>query len=550
MAVVWKLARVGTGELKTLEEWQIKSAVRALVNQGRDTLTLGFGGSDLRGNSPFAPAEILRLDRVVDGVATTVFRGRVVSELRGAYGSTEGFSVQVAGPWWYLENLIFMQPDYFVTDPAANPVIVAPATELSAAAFPTTAKTSSIFTISVDDTRRTIDSREQILAAINYAIEKGAPIAIGTIDAGIAVPRDSIQDATCAEIILKSLRWTPGQTAYLDYSVNPPTINIRAAANRTALALDIANEVIAEVEVNPRRDLAVVGVTINYLRRHQRTNIEFTTLDKDQAGADPEGIGALVLTLELYGSYLVGGGNPNVNGGQQLIAAEAVPAGLAAALYAAYSVVPYEGRIQIVQDECDALSWTNRKLSIANGVPEWAPAAMLVQQATDDIFAGRTELTVGPPRQLGAQDLLGLVRKGRTKAPPVSSGYVPIIPTPSSPDFPNAGSGDPRIQFSPGNQPQVILNYFHGQDVGYPNSYGGFDGDIADVYQTAGGVSYQVTAASLGSGVTNVYGVRFAVAHQYLRREVPMPPAGIRNSGYPGSSNVVVLAYTNPITVN
>jgi hypothetical protein len=82
----------------------------ALVNQGRDVLTLGFAGTDLLGNSPFAPAEILRLDRVVDAVATTVFRGRLISETRGAYGATEGLTVQLAGPWWYLENLIvYMQ---------------------------------------------------------------------------------------------------------------------------------------------------------------------------------------------------------------------------------------------------------------------------------------------------------------------------------------------------------------------------------------------------------------------------------------------------------
>jgi hypothetical protein len=28
MAVVWKIARVGTGEEKTLEDWQIRSASR------------------------------------------------------------------------------------------------------------------------------------------------------------------------------------------------------------------------------------------------------------------------------------------------------------------------------------------------------------------------------------------------------------------------------------------------------------------------------------------------------------------------------------------
>jgi hypothetical protein len=498
MAISWQLTRVATDETKTLEQWGIRSAVRSLLNQGTDTLTLGFGGKDLLGNSPFNTAETLRLDRVVDAVPTTVFRGRIIKETRGAHGSSEGFTVVVAGPWWYLEKTIYMQTQEFVVYPLEvdNPVPIPPALQLTLANFATESLTSAQIVLKEDDTGRTVDSKEQIVEAIEYAISKGAPLAIGTIDDGIAVPRDSIQDATCAEIILKSLRWTPDQSAFFDYSVNPPALNIRTRANREALSIDIADKTVAEVEINPQSELAVSGVTLNYQRLHQREFINFVTLDKDQAGPDPEGIGALVMTIELYGSYNI---QRSVGTTDEtfIVAAEPVPAGLAAILYAAYSTAPYEGRILLAQDECDAFPWINKKLSILNGVPIWSTVEMLVQQSSEDLFAGRTELTVGPPRQLGAPDLLGLVRKGRTKTPPLSSGLGPVIPTPPNPDFPNTSSPDPRIEFSPHNQPDLIIHTWRWINAGGPGWYGVVAYDKCNVTQVEGGISHQLSAGSI-----------------------------------------------------
>lgn len=513
MAVVWKLARVGTGEEKTLTDWQIRSATRSLVNQGLDTLALGFAGNDLLGNSPFAPGETLRLDRVDGGVPTTVFRGQARKPRRGAYGATEAFSLQVDGPWRYLEKAIYTQLQRFVVYPLVvdNPVPIPPSLQLGIDNFEVEDLTTSQIALAQDEGGSTVDSRAQILLALNFAIAKGVPIALGTIDDGIAIPRDAIQDVTCAEIILKSLRWTPDQSIYFDYSVDPPTINIRTGANRTALEIDIADEIISEVEINPADELAIAGVTINYLRRHQRTGIEFVTLDKDQAGPDPEGIGALIMTLELYGSYSISTSNPNDPGAVFIVAAEPVPEGLAASLYGAYSSVPYEGRVVTRplsgQGECEALPWTSRTLSILNGVPEWATAAMLVQQSREDIFAGRTELTVGPPRQLGAQDLVGLVRKGRTKPPILSSGFGPVIPAPPNPAFPPAGSTDPRVEFNPTNTPDLILYAWRGQGIG--GGYGVYAYDFVVVYQSIGGIGHGLSGSAIDIGsVVDFFGAK------------------------------------------
>lgn len=545
-AISWTITR-GGGDTRTLADWQIKSARRALVNLGRDTLMLGFGGSDLLGNSPFDYGETLRLDRLVDGVATTVFRGRVSSRTRGAYGSAEGLSIEVSGPWWYLENLIFMQSLPYVTDTEQNPAPIAPATDVVSSQFPTVKKTSSTIVVSQDETGMTVDSKTQLLNAVNYAIAKGAPIALGVIDDGIAIPRDAIQDATCAEVILKSLRWTPDQSIFFDYSVNPPTLNVRTRANRAAFQINIADATTSEVEINPRDDLAVAGVTLNYLRRNSRQNFEFQTLDKDSAGPSPEGIGALVLTLELYGSYLVANPDPRAAGTYVVIAAEPVPAGLAAALYAAYSVVHYEGRIVTAEDECSGAAWISRKLSIANGVPDWSTAGMIIQRATEDLFSGRTELSVGPPRQLGAQDLLGLVRKGKTQPPTLGDSFGPT--TPKTPDI-NPGTSDRRVNAPNGT---ITLNVFRGVNVGGPGFYGAWVGDVANVYITEGGIAHQLKARDLQVRiVTEYFGAKFVRVDKYISDPAANMEAMCRNDELipqGAKPSYIVLTYTNPVTV-
>lgn len=451
-AVTWKITRVATGETKTLEEWGIKGARRSLSNLGADTLTLLFGVADLRGNSPFEFREILRLDRIVAATSevTTVFRGRAMSPRRAAFGSSEGFSITVVGPWWYFDNLIYTQTTSFVERADANPTPANPR-GLQISDFVTKTFQSARILLNTDQAGTRVDTRSMILDALNFAIRKGVPIAIGTIDPGLSVPREELTDATIAEILLKSLRWTPDHSTFFDYSVDPPAFHIRRKADRALLEINIADEEVEEVELNPRDDVSLSGVTMNYLRRHQRNGFEFVTQDTDKAGPNPSGIGALIMTIELYGSYLVqtAAGPPPT---YALVAAEAIPIGIATTLYLAYASAAFEGRIKLVEQEVDAIAWTSRTLRVLNGVPSWSDAVMMIQGSDEDLFSGRTELTIGPPRSLGPTDLVGLVRKGRTPAPPLQNILDRDGGSPNSPPFPG-GNPDPRLQDPPDKPP-------------------------------------------------------------------------------------------------
>lgn len=478
MAVTWKMTRVATAETRTLEGWGILSARRDLANLGRDTLTLGFGLSDIRGNSPFEANEILRLDRVVETApdtfeATVVFRGRAAAPRRFASGPAEGFSIIVSGPWWYLENVIYTQPLKFVTAAGSllNPTPASP-DGLQITDFPIETRKSSRILLNTDQAGARIGTRVMIIDALTLAIAKGAPIAIGTIDPGISITREELADATCAEIILKCLRWTPDHSSFWDYSVDPPALHIRTKANRALLIVDVDDLEIEEVDINAESDAMLSGVTINFLRRHQRSDFEFLTLEKQVAGPSPEGIGALILTIELYGSYLVqtAAGPPAV---VAIIPQEATPAGIAGTLYNAFSAIAYSGRLRRVSDEAEAEAWTSKTLRVLNGVPDWSDSPMTIQGSSDDIFAGRTELLIGPPRQLGPMDLVGLVRKGRTIAPPITDLLDRNGGTPRSSPFPTRNP-DPNLEQP--RPPDPPHTNHAASDFGFPGARIGHSG--------------------------------------------------------------------------
>jgi hypothetical protein len=451
MPVAWTLQR-STGETRSLEDWGISRATCRFISFGVDTLDLVFGKQDLLGNLPFDDDETLVLLRA----GVTFFRGRVTGEKRGAYGSREGAVLTVSGPWWYLEKIVWQSGYLFGVDPHANP-------------FPSgsnTTLTKDDFTFATSLVSRTIiggtSSSNQVIAnAIAYAIGRGAPIQSGTIDAGLSFPAMQIQDVVCSDIIRKVMRWMPDQTAWWDYSQNPPALNIRARANRPLVSLDVSDALMAEVEINPRRDLILSGVTINYVRTQQRANFAYPTIEKDQAGPDPIGIGALVVTFPLTGSYVL----HNVPGDPYsftVVEQDNIPAGLAASIYNAFKNPLYGGRIVLVADDFDATPWIAKTLRILHGAPAWATAIIDVQAVEYEI-PGRTAITVGPAQQINGRDIASLIGEIGGHEVPTPTVLLGNGGTPSNPDIP-PDTDDPRVKFP--NAEVILKSYWWGGGFG------------------------------------------------------------------------------------
>ncbi len=541
MPVSWSLQGAnGNGLLQSFQQWGIRSAVRVSVNQGVGTLTLGFGAHDIFAASPFEPGESLLVLR--DGVPW--FRGRVTGEKRGAYGSREGLRVILSDPWWYLEKIIYTEAAQFVDDPNANPAPGDGSGVLQASDFDIVTKPTSEIILG------RVESREQIIQALNYAKAHGAPLDTGTIDDGINVPLDRVRDVTCAELIRKSLRWTPDQAAFWDYSINPPKLHIRSRANRSPQALDLADAAVSEIELTERRDLALSGVTINYVQRNDRFGTRFATLTQDQAGPDPTGLNALIFTQELQGNYLV---QDFAVGGYlvatRIVQGQVIPTGIAAIIYAARAIAPWDGRISLVYDDLPDIPWLSHTLRVLHGFGSWSDAFMDPQQVQEDILDGKVDLTVGPPLQLGPSDLLGLVRQAQTQDVAIFPGPVPppvppLVPPANPPPVFSFGSPPPGFNVD------VVLNADFNAATNINNpGYGPVSNDTGRVVDGAGNpLSSEYRCTEVANGVARIYAgslngtpftVRFLSKYTFLCP--PSPPIPNPNPAGDGSFAVTVV---------
>lgn len=439
MSVVWSIVRA-SGATQTFEAVGIGNVTRRLVNQGVDTAEVLLSRSDVFTAPPWSYGETVQIKRD----ALVWFRGRLTAARPSASGGSESLTLTLSGAWWYLDQIVYTQPARFVLDPLANPTPAG--AQLTIEDFETAEQVSSSVFVGQDQEGTKVSTDDMIRDALTYAISKGALLQLGTIDSGVDIPRESLSAVTCGEIVRRSLRWTPDQLTWFDYTTNPPTFHCRKRSNRAAKIFPIADRNVTVVSLNERRDLLLPGVRIEYLREHERDGFRFRTQDVDEAG-DGTALGALIVPVMLYGSFLANG---------SLVDPEPIPSGIAQTLYDAYSGVPWEGRISLVNEDCPADHWTAKTAKVTGGNPAWASMTADIQEAVDTTASGRSELTLGPPRHLGPADLIGLLRAGRTQPPPFAellaraTGGGPATGTIPS------GSDDPRLQFG-GTQPDLAI---------------------------------------------------------------------------------------------
>jgi hypothetical protein len=99
---------------------------------------------------------------------------------------------------------------------------------------------------------------------------------------------------------------------------------------------------------------------------------------------------------------------------------EGVPSGLAAALYAEWALLHWDGSCQIDEDECTLAVRPGRVVNWTGARTEWATMRAVVQGCDYDIAAGVTSVSVGPCARLEADGRMALWRAVRGRRRPVS----------------------------------------------------------------------------------------------------------------------------------
>lgn len=422
--VVWTMMRA-SGEVRTLGAWGVTGLTRTLQNLAEDFCEVVLGGRDFRVRLPFDQGEMVVVFR--DGVRW--FYGMVDTDRSEAEGGREGVRFRIRGPGHWLEAVTYRQRWRYCTWPveftgrlavtppdAGNPWDMTGLTDaqqeqqLSVLRDSDNYKKreymSSVCILAQDEAGAYQDTRATILAVLAYAISEGAPMQVGTVDAGVAMPYDQIRDMTCMQVIRRLVQWTPDQGSWVDYSTMPPTFHLRKISNRVARVVTVAVDPVEGVTLEARHDLLVRGVTLNYLRQSTRAGMSFISMEQDVAGATA-GLGVLFATVDLAGTAQMDAKGKVYSQGAPK------PTGVAASLMAGYGFLYWQGRLTLAQQEVDGVTYLPRVVRVANGRPEWAGMDGVVQGQTDDVFKGRTVLQLGPPDHLSPQEFVARLQASR-----------------------------------------------------------------------------------------------------------------------------------------
>jgi hypothetical protein len=509
----WTL-RDTNGVEQSAASWGVAELARVRVNQAADVVTVRAAGRGSDADPLFAFGSTVRV--LKDEVPW--FYGRVVQVPARASGRAEDQLYRLAGPWWYLENLVFQQ----IWD-LTNGVV----TTLSGAT-----KSRIIVGQAIDGTKMTTGAA--ILEVLNYAIAQGAPFSIGTVTPNVIAPYAELLDESCAAVLQHLLRWTPDAVVAFDYSATTvPVLSIVQRSAASSVTLPAYGAPASGLELTPRYDLQAPCVQVKYEQTNNLGGDTFTSLTTDTAPAGATGaeVGALVMTVNLAGARatyhsqalstapipsgdattsavlwwqgkfpwlteyaatditVVSGTQATVIDGSSSVSvsdlpnellsgsisawmnflsaplkvsatlqytgaetsdsaevwgpdkqrivytrvigtnadsgtykqltsatdAEPVPTGLAAALYAATSVLQYDGALELTETDCSGTAAPGQLLNLSGGRAEWAAMAAQIQRVEEQVDQGVTRITVGPAKHLGQGDLRALLRVNRTR---------------------------------------------------------------------------------------------------------------------------------------
>ncbi|HJX10818.1 MAG TPA: hypothetical protein VJ733_10000, partial [Candidatus Binatia bacterium] len=263
-ASVWTLIDENLVE-ETFADWGLKDLVKTTRSQAQDIVTFTADGAAFDAANLFAINSTCIIKK--DGVQW--FVGRVIRIPRAGAPASESMAYELAGPWWYLDNLVFQQT-WKVTDGVTETLI-------------DTQKSRII--LNQDLTGAKTTTGQQITEALNYAIGKGAPFQGGTITPSLTVPFSEVVDRSCAEIIKTMLRWTPDAVTWFDYSTSPPTLHIKQRASCASLSLPVAVEQLAAgINITPRYDLQIPAVVLKFEQENSVNDDMWTSVTVQTAG--------------------------------------------------------------------------------------------------------------------------------------------------------------------------------------------------------------------------------------------------------------------------
>ncbi len=240
----------------TLESQGVSSATVSFRSLEADILTLEYQVADYAASSTLPELrQTISLYRDSD----RFFYGNVIRVSPKVDATSSTVIVEVAGPWWWLDRIPMTSS---LKDGEGNS-----ATRPSFIAGTFTGGGDMAININL---------------AIDRAIDLGAPVIKGSISTSFQVPRITLNQSTCGDVISELVRLIPDSMVWFDYDgTGYPTINVsrRADASTPTRTVAVGTDDVTALNIQPLIELEVSEVKVPYVTRATTGETQFVTQD-------------------------------------------------------------------------------------------------------------------------------------------------------------------------------------------------------------------------------------------------------------------------------
>jgi hypothetical protein len=227
---------------KTLEVLAVSDANLTFRSVGVDELVLTISPENIV--SYTAPDYSQRVDLFRNG--TRFFTGYVTNVKTS---SNNSITITISNAWWFLERI------NYVTSQADGAGVSA---SRITGVFGTAASGVSLTTA--------------IQTAINTSVTLGVPMANiaggSSVGSYFDIPRVTLNQSTCAQVISELVRLVPDTMTYFDYTNTTPTFHVVRRSAATTRTLTTGTSPVENFEVNPMLELQVSQVVLPYVTRN------------------------------------------------------------------------------------------------------------------------------------------------------------------------------------------------------------------------------------------------------------------------------------------